>query len=99
MQDGTAVLANIPGYTVAGKTGTAQVPETTGRGYVPGDWNATFVGFVPAEGPATLGDRRTEPPDADLRWTRVSPGLLPDHALRAPALQHPALAGRSPAQA
>ena len=34
---------------VAGKTGTAQVPETTVLGYVPGDWNASFVGFVPAQ--------------------------------------------------
>lgn len=51
VQDGTAVSACVPGYTVAGKTGTAQVPSATGRGYVPGDWNATFVGFVPAEAP------------------------------------------------
>jgi cell division protein FtsI/penicillin-binding protein 2 len=55
VQDGTAVLANIPGYTAAGKTGTAQVPETTGPGYVPGDWNATFVGFVPAQDPELSG--------------------------------------------
>ena len=55
VQDGTAVLANIPGYAVAGKTGTAQVPETTGRGYVAGDWNATFVGFVPAKHPQLSG--------------------------------------------
>jgi len=55
VQDGTAVLAQIPGYTVAGKTGTAQVPETKGLGYVPGDWNATFVGFVPAQEPQLAG--------------------------------------------
>ena len=55
VQDGTAVRAHIPGYTVAGKTGTAQVPETTGLGYVAGDWNATFVGFVPAEDPQLSG--------------------------------------------
>ena len=55
VQDGTAVLAHIPGYTVAGKTGTAQVPDTTGLGYVPGDWNATFVGFVPAQAPQLSG--------------------------------------------
>ena len=55
VQDGTAVLASVPGYRVAGKTGTAQVPETTGRGYVPGDWNATFVGFVPAKDPQLSG--------------------------------------------
>jgi cell division protein FtsI (penicillin-binding protein 3) len=55
VQDGTAVLAHIPGYTVAGKTGTAQVPDPTGLGYVPGDWNATFVGFVPAQAPELSG--------------------------------------------
>ncbi len=51
VQDGTAVSACVPGYTVAGKTGTAQVPSPDGKGYIPGDWNATFVGFVPAEAP------------------------------------------------
>lgn len=55
VQDGTAVLAHIPGYTVAGKTGTAQVPDPTGLGYVSGDWNATFVGFVPAQAPQLSG--------------------------------------------
>ena len=55
VQDGTAVLAHIPGYTVAGKTGTAQVPDTGAAGYVAGDWNATFVGFVPAEDPQLSG--------------------------------------------
>jgi cell division protein FtsI (penicillin-binding protein 3) len=52
VQDGTAVSACVPGYTVAGKTGTAQAPYTNGQpGYIPGDWNGTFVGFVPAEAP------------------------------------------------
>lgn len=55
VQDGTAVLAHIPGYTVAGKTGTAQVPDLNGLGYVPGDWNASFVGFVPAQAPRLSG--------------------------------------------
>ena len=50
-QDGTAVAARIPGYAVAGKTGTAQIPSATG-GYMPGAWNATFVGFAPAQNPA-----------------------------------------------
>ena len=54
-QDGTSVLAHIPGYTVAGKTGTAQVPDPHGLGYVPGDWNASFVGFVPAQAPELSG--------------------------------------------
>jgi len=54
-ETGTALLARIPGYTVAGKTGTAQVPSPNGLGYVPGDWNASFVGFVPAQAPRLSG--------------------------------------------
>src|SRR6185437_14835463 len=54
-ENGTAINAQIAGYCVAGKTGTAQVPETNGLGYVPGDWNATFVGFVHAQAPQLSG--------------------------------------------
>jgi cell division protein FtsI/penicillin-binding protein 2 len=46
---GTARLAEIPGYTVAGKTGTAQKPGP--NGYLPGKYVATFVGMVPASNP------------------------------------------------
>lgn len=55
VQDGTAVCAAVPGYAVAGKTGTAQQVATGGTGYVPGDFNATFVGFVPAQAPQLSG--------------------------------------------
>jgi Cell division protein FtsI/penicillin-binding protein 2 len=40
---GTAELAAIPGYTVAGKTGTAQKPGP--NGYISGAYVATFVGW------------------------------------------------------
>jgi cell division protein FtsI/penicillin-binding protein 2 len=46
---GTAKAAEIPGYTVAGKTGTAQKPGP--HGYEPGKYVATFVGMVPASNP------------------------------------------------
>jgi cell division protein FtsI (penicillin-binding protein 3)/stage V sporulation protein D (sporulation-specific penicillin-binding protein) len=46
---GTAALAAIPGYSVAGKTGTAQKPGP--HGYIPGAYVATFVGIVPAHAP------------------------------------------------
>ena len=51
VQDGTAVSAGIPGYTVAGKTGTAQIPDPQHAGYIPGAYMATFAGFAPAENP------------------------------------------------
>jgi cell division protein FtsI (penicillin-binding protein 3) len=47
---GTGTLAAIPGYTVAGKTGTGQVPDGHG-GYSKYDYEATFVGMVPASHP------------------------------------------------
>lgn len=47
---GTAEAAQVPGYVVAGKTGTAQIPNGEG-GYTPGAWTATFVGFAPAQQP------------------------------------------------
>ena len=49
-KNGTAPSAAIPGYRVAGKTGTAQrIDDTCGcyRGYT-----ASFIGFAPADNPA-----------------------------------------------
>lgn len=46
---GTARRAAIPGYTIAGKTGTAQMKE--GRGYSQTNFNASFIGIVPAAKP------------------------------------------------
>ncbi|MGH9082491.1 MAG: peptidoglycan D,D-transpeptidase FtsI family protein [Acidimicrobiales bacterium] len=48
---GTGAAAAVPGYLVAGKTGTAQIPSTGQAGYEPGAFEATFVGFAPANHP------------------------------------------------
>ncbi len=48
---GTAQLAAVPGFTVAGKTGTAQKVADTG-GYADGKYVVSFVGYLPAEDPA-----------------------------------------------
>jgi cell division protein FtsI (penicillin-binding protein 3) len=52
VQSGTGTTAALTGYSVAGKTGTAQKPLANGPGYQPGAYMATFVGFVPAQHPA-----------------------------------------------
>jgi cell division protein FtsI (penicillin-binding protein 3) len=52
IQGGTGNEAQIPGYTVAGKTGTAQVP--TAHGYSTSDYTASFVGMVPASHPKLI---------------------------------------------
>jgi cell division protein FtsI (penicillin-binding protein 3) len=49
--EGTGKSAQIPGYRVAGKTGTAQKPRENGRGYEQGRYVASFVGFAPVEDP------------------------------------------------
>ena len=48
--EGTGTLAAVPGYKVAGKTGTAQVPDGHG-GYAGNRYVASFVGMVPASDP------------------------------------------------
>jgi cell division protein FtsI/penicillin-binding protein 2 len=50
VQEGSGTPAQIPGYKVAGKTGTAAKPESTG-GYSDTRYVASFVGFVPASRP------------------------------------------------
>jgi cell division protein FtsI (penicillin-binding protein 3) len=48
--EGTGTKAAIPGYSVAGKTGTARKPLEGARGYS-GQYVASFVGYVPADAP------------------------------------------------
>jgi cell division protein FtsI/penicillin-binding protein 2 len=47
---GTATYARVNGFTVAGKTGTAQKVSEKG-GYAPGKYVVSFVGYMPAENP------------------------------------------------
>jgi cell division protein FtsI (penicillin-binding protein 3) len=51
VNQGTGSGAAIPGYAVAGKTGTAQIPTQGKDSYVTGAYMATFVGFAPAANP------------------------------------------------
>jgi cell division protein FtsI (penicillin-binding protein 3) len=48
--EGTGTLAEVPGYQVAGKTGTAAKPDLQG-GYSDSRYVASFVGVVPASRP------------------------------------------------
>jgi cell division protein FtsI/penicillin-binding protein 2 len=51
VEDGTGTNARIPGYDVAGKTGTAQKVRPDGSGYSKTDYVASFVGMVPVAKP------------------------------------------------
>lgn len=53
-KDGSGKKAAIEGYSVAGKTGTAQKHNPDGKGYANGKYIASFIGFLPAEKPEVL---------------------------------------------
>ena len=52
--NGTAAAAAVPGFTIAGKTGTAQKVDPRG-GYEQGKYVVSFAGYLPAEHPEFVG--------------------------------------------
>jgi len=51
VESGTGKRAAISGYRVAGKTGTAQVPNPVTGGYYKNRFISSFIGFAPADDP------------------------------------------------
>lgn len=60
---GTASEVSVPGYTLAGKTGTAQVAEN--GGYSETKYVASFIGFAPAQNPRLLAAVIVDQPVGD----------------------------------
>src|SRR4051812_20482781 len=74
---GTAAGAAVPGYTLAGKTGTAQKVDPNG-GYEHGKYVVSFSGYMPAEHPAFVGlvvldDAHTKNPELNYGGTVSAP--------------------------
>jgi len=61
--NGHAGLATVPGYYVAGKTGTAQIAGP-GGGYLDGPTNHSFAGYAPADDPKVVIVIRLDRPTA-----------------------------------
>ena len=61
---GTASEVSVPGYTLAGKTGTAQVAED--GGYSETKFVASFIGFAPAANPRLLVAVIVDQPQGDI---------------------------------
>jgi len=53
VEEGTGKQAQVPGYWIAGKTGTAQ-KAVPGQGYVRGKYIASFIGILPADNPRAV---------------------------------------------
>lgn len=71
---GTQLAGKVPGYRVAGKTGTAQKVSAGGRGYIAGQTIASFVGFLPAESPQLICIVVVDSPQTDGRWGNTIAG-------------------------
>jgi cell division protein FtsI (penicillin-binding protein 3) len=61
---GTAPEAAVPGYTLAGKTGTAEKPEN--GTYSKTDFVASFIGYAPARHPRLLVSVMVDEPRGDI---------------------------------
>jgi cell division protein FtsI (penicillin-binding protein 3) len=62
--EGTASEVSVPGYTLAGKTGTAQVAEN--GGYSKTKYVASFIGFAPAMDPKFLAAVIVDQPEGEI---------------------------------
>lgn len=71
-----AYVARIPGYYVAGKTGTAQIPDFQRGGYLSDDYIHTYIGFAPAYDPKfVILIKLDKPEGAPLAGTTVVPAF------------------------
>ncbi len=75
VEHGHGKRAAVPGYYVAGKTGTAQIPRADGQGYEKDASIGSFVGFAPLEHPAFVMLVKMVRPK-DVQWAESSAGPL-----------------------
>lgn len=76
---GIANAASLPHYSVAGKTGTAQIPSDDGR-YVDGQYISSFAGFAPASDPRFVTVIVIERPRSELYGTVTAMAAFRDLA-------------------
>jgi cell division protein FtsI/penicillin-binding protein 2 len=101
VEEGTGKRAQLPGYTVAGKTGTAKkLLNGSYRGH--SDYNVSFVGFVPSRKPVFTIVVVVDSPHKNALRRRGFPIFqrIATAALRRTASHHrsthlPVLAGRT----
>jgi cell division protein FtsI/penicillin-binding protein 2 len=79
---GTASAVSVPGYTLAGKTGTAQVAEN--GTYSKTKYIASFIGFAPAQHPQFLAAVIVDEPQGEIYGGSVAApafGQIAEYAL------------------
>lgn len=69
---GTASEASIPGYKLAGKTGTAEIFDTQLGEYSKSKYVASFIGFAPAKNPQVLVSVVVNQPQGEIYGGKVA---------------------------
>jgi cell division protein FtsI/penicillin-binding protein 2 len=69
---GTAEEAKVAGYTLAGKTGTAEKPDPLTGGYSKSKYFASFIGFAPARNPRLLVAVMVDEPQGSIYGGQVA---------------------------
>lgn len=77
VSEGGGKPAHIAGYQIAGKTGTAEKLAEQG-GYAPGEYIASFVGFVPAANPQYAMLVMLDTPQGAFYGSQVSAPVFKD---------------------
>ena len=100
---GTASAAAVPGFTICGKTGTAQRVDPKG-GYTHGKYVVSFAGYLPAENPEFVGlvvldDAQTTKPELNYGGLVAGPifARIAEKAARYLDLEPHEDAGKPPA--
>lgn len=83
--EGTGTTAAIKGYTVGGKTGTAEKIKKTGIGRIRGEYILSFLGCVPCENPKVVCYTLMDSPKDNTQatayntelWTYIMKQVLP----------------------
>ncbi len=77
VSEGGGKTAQIKGYKIAGKTGTAEKLSPNG-GYIPGVYIASFVGFVPSDAPQYAMLIMLDSPQGAFYGSQVSAPIFRD---------------------
>lgn len=75
VDNGHGKRAGVAGYSVAGKTGTAQVPKKNGLGYEKDMTIGSFVGYAPVDNPKFVMLVKIDNPK-DVQWAESSAAPL-----------------------
>lgn len=91
---GTGTMAQVEGFDVAGKTGTAQKVDLVNGGYDPRKRVASFVGFVPAQDPRLVLTVMVDEPEVNVYGGVVAAPVF--QKIARGALRHLGVATQAP---